>query len=604
MGSGIAYYEISTDGEHYQRIEGNHQTTKEDGEHTYYVRSVDKKGNTGEARQYKIKIDTEVPSCSLKVKTGTLGKEEWYTSDIEIDFENITENVSEIFNKEIDKPNITENTTGTKITGTIVDLAGNKNTCSINVKLDETTPSAPIITPSDRIESGKWHGADFYLSLSGASNISGNIYYYGTTDNPITVGTQINHSSNTTGVTYYAKVCSTAGLCSENSSYTVKFDKTKPTSPTVKASDNIESGNWHQNDFDVTCSVNGTSTSNLKCYYGTDPNNMKPGDKGSIKDNTAGQNHYFKVCNEAMVCSDTVTYQSKLDETNPTISAKSNPSYIQQNVSKAVTDYFNVGYSVSGGSVECKLGNQVITNINQLNLGVNTLTCVVTSGNNRTASTTITFRHQYNASLACTDGRTLTNGNCTQYYANNEAQCGCNSYNSSEDPSCPGTPTYQSCQHASFGQTCTCEKRGSCKQWAIKQEGQNTFDQSASFETEKNAWCYGWDKCECWTEMKKQVCRRIKYDYSLCLDYYWNSASGSSCDSGTIRNKSCTDNWGTGSVCPVEHYPSCQLPKFGCNVANSCTKTENQYLTYQCNQTGNTGTNGSNNNGTSSVCTF
>ncbi len=767
MGSGIDHYEISTDGEHYEKIEGNHQTTNENGKHTYYVRSVDRKGNTGEAKQYSFKIDQEIPGCSLEVKSGTPGQNGWYTSDVTIDFKSITETVSGIFYQNIDIPSITSNTKETKVTGIVTDLAGNTKTCSITVKLDKTTPNAPIIKASDQIESnqwhnkdftlnysgannisenvyyygttadpkiegasttidttsvtsagttyyvkvcskaglcsrnsiyvakldkvtpaaptitisdqitsgnwhnqdftlsysgannvsgntyyygtsnkpategnsttinttsstdagttyyikvcstaglcsenssyvakldkvtpplptivasdgkdsGAWHGSAFYLSLFGASNVSGNTYYYGTDNTPTTPGSRIDYSSNTSGTTYYVKVCSGAGLCNGNSSYTIKLDQTKPSQPSI--SGNGASGSWHTNDFDITCGVNGTSTSQLTCYYGTDPDHMTPGDRGSVRDNTAGQNHYFKVCNEAMVCSDLVTYDAKLDKTGPTISGNTN-GYIQQGASDSITNYFSSNYGVSGsGSIQCNLDNgTVITDINQLPLGVNNVTCTITSVSGRSSSASVTFRHQYPASLTCTNGRQLdSNGNCTYYYTNDEGQCGCNSYNSREDASCPGTPTYQACRDDSFD----------CEEYNQVCSGTTTKYKYQNFSCEEINSGYIYDNASTALGACQQASGNIG-----CLP--------GNCD--TYSKKVCND-WKDGTCklhkeerkapCPVEHYPSCQLPKFGCNVANSCTKTENQYLTYQCNQQGNNGSTGAL-NGT--ICSF
>ena len=140
MGSGIDYYEISTDGSNYQRLDSNYHIDEENGEHTYYVRSVDKSGNIGDSNTYHLKIDKEVPSCSLEVKSGTLGSNGWYTSGITIGFKSITEKISGIEKQNISDSGITYDTKNKVVTATIQDLAGNKNSCSIKVSIDLTNP--------------------------------------------------------------------------------------------------------------------------------------------------------------------------------------------------------------------------------------------------------------------------------------------------------------------------------------------------------------------------------------------------------------------------------------------------------------------------------
>ena len=137
MGSGVKEYQISNDNKTFNTLTRNNQTTLENGSHTYYVRSIDKSGNVGNSNTYTIKIDKEVPTCSLKVASGTLGSNGWYTTDITIDFANITENVSSIAYKYISNTAITSNTTGATIYGMVKDQAGNVGTCSISVKVDK-----------------------------------------------------------------------------------------------------------------------------------------------------------------------------------------------------------------------------------------------------------------------------------------------------------------------------------------------------------------------------------------------------------------------------------------------------------------------------------
>ena len=57
VGSGIDRYEISKDGESYEELESNYHISTENGEYSYYVRSIDKSGNIGDSNTYSLKID-------------------------------------------------------------------------------------------------------------------------------------------------------------------------------------------------------------------------------------------------------------------------------------------------------------------------------------------------------------------------------------------------------------------------------------------------------------------------------------------------------------------------------------------------------------------
>ena len=151
MGSGIKEYQISNDNKVFTALSRNNQTTTINGSYTHYVRSIDKSGNVGNSNTYTIKIDKEVPTCSLTVTSGTLGTNGWYISNATVEFSNITEQVSDIAYKNIDIPNVTNNGK-TTVTGTVMDQAGNIGTCSIDVYVDKV---APVITNS--VEQGTYN---------------------------------------------------------------------------------------------------------------------------------------------------------------------------------------------------------------------------------------------------------------------------------------------------------------------------------------------------------------------------------------------------------------------------------------------------------------
>ena len=248
-GSGVDHYEVSTDNvnfvaldaesqNNYKKLSANEQLMLRQGNYLRYVRAVDKSGNIGPSASYRIKIDKTKPTCSLEVKSGTKYGD-WYNTNVTVGFKSTDGTVSDLKTSTVDTTSITSPMQSKKITGTVVDQAGNSNTCTITVSVDNVRPSNPTITASDSKASNTWHNttSNFTLNYSIAGeNLSGNIYYY-MKNSPITVtngrgnGTQTKTatiSAETNYDEYYGLVCSGAGLCSDNSVYIVKYDKTKP----------------------------------------------------------------------------------------------------------------------------------------------------------------------------------------------------------------------------------------------------------------------------------------------------------------------------------------------------------------------------------------
>lgn len=141
--SGVDYYEYSYNK---TKIEGTTKDSwemKTDGKHILYARAVDKAGNRGIwSEAYSINRDTVSPTCTLKVSNNPNKVGEWYVSDVNIDFDTKSDDLSGIGTFNIDVNNITTNTNadGQVITGTITDNASNSSTCTINVKADINSP--------------------------------------------------------------------------------------------------------------------------------------------------------------------------------------------------------------------------------------------------------------------------------------------------------------------------------------------------------------------------------------------------------------------------------------------------------------------------------
>lgn len=233
MGSGVKEYQISNDNKAFTALSSNNQTTTINGSYTHYVRSVDKSGNVGNSNTYTIKIDKEVPTCSLKVTSGTQGGNGWYISNATVGFGNITEKVSSIVYQNINIPSVTNNGKTTVI-GTVMDQAGNIGTCSIDVYVDKVVP---VITNS--VASGKFNVTKLATITakddhSKINLIQYEVYFNGTlqSSNYALRSTNFNVNINKTGTwDIYVKAIDNAGNWSNNGNwiqYTyVKKESTK-----------------------------------------------------------------------------------------------------------------------------------------------------------------------------------------------------------------------------------------------------------------------------------------------------------------------------------------------------------------------------------------
>ncbi len=134
---------------------------------------VDRAGNTGSCNIH-IKLDKTNPTCGLDA-IGTRGDHGYFTSDVEIGFNTIGDNLSGVASSTIDRPNITENTTGTIVTGTIVDNAGNTNTCQVAIRKDSEAPSIRVINDPLNLNAEPYN---FTSNVEASFGVSGRGYLY------------------------------------------------------------------------------------------------------------------------------------------------------------------------------------------------------------------------------------------------------------------------------------------------------------------------------------------------------------------------------------------------------------------------------------------
>ena len=221
-------------------------------EGVYTVYAEDNVGNKNELPEIvkMINIASEPPNCSFTLDRSP-DYNGWYNRKVTLTFR-ITEpgsvgytyyfgtsstptysnGVASGFSTTEVSKSITLDTGIHKYYGYIKTSLGLTNVCNISFNVDTVIPPAPTITSSDGKPSGKFHKDPFTLTASvSPGNLSGNIYYYGTTNNPTSldkITVQEVPREYKDGQYWYAKACSGAGLCSTVSSYMAKSLEIKP----------------------------------------------------------------------------------------------------------------------------------------------------------------------------------------------------------------------------------------------------------------------------------------------------------------------------------------------------------------------------------------
>ena len=225
-----------------------------------------------------VKKDSTIPTCSLKVTSGTADSSGTYKDAPIIGFDNVNDDVSGIANKGIGvKENYTDETYKAegndtiKVYGYVKDNAGNNGTCSISVK----RPSKPTYnsTPSCNLKTQTSSNGDVTVTIYPSTNGGAKVVSYG-------VGTakgSMNGSSmkvTTTGNhTIYGTVNDSyghTGYCT--TTFTVKKGTALATKVKVGDYVSYDAGNWNEsptnmkNNAEVGGFTNGSSRNyGVKC---------------------------------------------------------------------------------------------------------------------------------------------------------------------------------------------------------------------------------------------------------------------------------------------------------------------------------------------------
>ena len=237
------------------------KTIEEEMNETIYFRAVDNEGNISkESGPYIFRIDNTPPTCELLLN-GTLGENNWYTSNVEVKFKKAEDQTKDSKNtvSGIKRKGITLNTIGTDLTktqtadtsnvtyyGVIEDNAENSTVCQISFKKDGTKPTCTL-KADGTMSTSEYYGTNVTITFNTTKDgndsnqqTQSKVRSYGigsVTGNKTVVHT----ADNTTGVTYTGYIDDNAGnvgTCSitikKKANFTINYNNNSGTGCTTK----------------------------------------------------------------------------------------------------------------------------------------------------------------------------------------------------------------------------------------------------------------------------------------------------------------------------------------------------------------------------------
>lgn len=220
------------------------QSVTADGTHTFVCTATSAGGTASET--VTVKHDGTAPVVSEDVAVvGNLGAHGWYTSDVEVTF-SATDATS---SPETQSATVSSTGEGGAVeveSPAFTDAAGNtaaSGEVTKSFKIDKTAPEAPSASLSPAPNGEGWHNGDVVVSFEDQGDTGGSGVASCTT--PVTVDTE------TAGETVTGVCTDAAGNVSDETTVTVKLDKTGPviTSEVVDGTQGNEE--WYVSDVTV-----------------------------------------------------------------------------------------------------------------------------------------------------------------------------------------------------------------------------------------------------------------------------------------------------------------------------------------------------------------
>ena len=245
------------------------------------VKAYDYVGNVSSPETIDVKIDKDAPTKPvIKIVSGDVGTNGWYTSDVKIQIVPGEDSVSGVQKTtyKIKGALTLAETTGTTytlskngkstITATTYDKAGNKSETTLEINIDKTIPpdaKIDVISGEKRLNNN-WYYTDVRLKVSVTSGdaISGfggaSYKIVGTNEVALTEinGNETEIVLNKNGTDKLIVYTYTAAGQSKTTEYTVQIDKNAPNKPTIKINSGTKGENeWYISNVKVEVVPNG-----------------------------------------------------------------------------------------------------------------------------------------------------------------------------------------------------------------------------------------------------------------------------------------------------------------------------------------------------------
>ena len=243
----------------------------------------------------------------------------------------------------------------------------------------DTEPVINIAYDESLINDNGWAKENIAVTLSGNGDIKYCISSSECEPNEIVETGNNTKFITEEGTSYLCALTSNSLGNSNTLCQSFNLDKTLPTVGIATFSGTLGSNDWYTSNVSISVT---DGSDNLSGHSSTISNIE------SIISNTTGTTVRITTTDLAGN-SATRDYLIKVDKDSPTLTAKDGVVEITEGDSNVVSNYFNVSYSISGGSMSC-----TPTNTSGLTAGTQTLSCTATGGNGlmMTASKNITVK--------------------------------------------------------------------------------------------------------------------------------------------------------------------------------------------------------------------
>ncbi len=160
-----------------------------EGSNRICIEVTDNNDKTSKVCSDTYKLDKTAPVAGTVTLSGTLGSNNWYTTNVTINKVNGTDSLSGHSNTTSNISSIMSNTTGTTVTITTTDLAGNSSSRNYTIKVDKNKPTVTPKSGTLEITEGDSNVVSNYFNYS-YSISGGSISCSPVNTNSLNVGTQ------------------------------------------------------------------------------------------------------------------------------------------------------------------------------------------------------------------------------------------------------------------------------------------------------------------------------------------------------------------------------------------------------------------------------